>query len=159
MQDLNYDFTRDYITDCWYSHLIKATHRSLLHVEDDIFELELLRVNDEFLMERFLDVGYEGTNLRILNHIRIHLHAITLADITTADGKRISTAAWNLKAGNNLCEKFNWPRTASTFPVLWKQLWQVALRQTFIQLSRNPNKRLLQFRLHEWYQSRGFAQW
>ena len=47
-----------------------------------------------------MDIGYNGTNLRIPNHMQIHLHAITLADITTAEGKSISTEAWNLKAGN-----------------------------------------------------------
>ena len=152
MQDINYDFTRDYMTDCWYSRLIKATHHSPLHIEDNIHELDLLRVNDEFLMQRFKDIGYKGTSLRILNHLRMHLHAITLADITTADGKRISISAWTLQAGNCLREKFNWPRTASEFPAAWTQLWKEALRQTFIQPSRNPNDRILHFCLYEWYQ-------
>lgn len=91
MQDINYDVTRDYIIDCWYSRLIKTTHDSPLCMEDNIFELELLRVNNEFTMGRFMDIGYDGTYLRILNHVRMHLHAITLADITTADSKSIFT--------------------------------------------------------------------
>ena len=45
-------------------------------------------------MLRFIQAGYKGLELRKLNFVQMHLRAITIADIATADGKRILAAAW-----------------------------------------------------------------
>ena len=51
-------------------------------------------------MEEFIIAGVNRDHLKIINYIRMHLKAITLADITTPNGRRITFDAWNVIGSN-----------------------------------------------------------
>jgi hypothetical protein len=55
------------------------------------------------------DNGYRGKELRILNQIRQSIHAFTLSDIVTADGKQITIQAWQASGSNGLRRDKEWP--------------------------------------------------
>jgi hypothetical protein len=58
-----------------------------------------MRKYDVYLVSSFVDHGYRGKDLRILNQIRQSIHAFTLSDIVTADGNHlapmVSGEPWN----------------------------------------------------------------
>eukprot|EP00978_Attheya_sp_CCMP212_P043519 scaffold285802_cov35-Attheya_sp.AAC.1 len=58
-------------------------------VEDDVQTLLLQRANDQFLMQAFSDHGFTGTDLARLNETRMFLHVVTLADISSGDGRHL----------------------------------------------------------------------
>lgn len=61
----------------------------------------------------------------------MHLKAITLADIATPNGRRITFDAWNVIGSNNLCSGYDWPRNPPSFTQRQKEIWQQALHKTF----------------------------
>ena len=68
----------------------------------------------------------------------MHIKAVTLADITTLNGKRITFDAWNVISSNNLRSKYDWPRSPPNLPnrptnftEQQKDIWRNALHKTF----------------------------
>ena len=66
-------------------------------------------------MEEFIAAGVSRDHLKIINYIRMHLKAITLADIATPNGRRITFDAWNVIGSNNLRVEYDWPRSPPSF--------------------------------------------
>jgi hypothetical protein len=92
-------------------------HQHQLTVQDNTQRLLLARRHDQFIMETFISKGYKGTQLRDLNHCRKYLRVITLADITTVDGKKISADAWKGTPPQQLWHSYEWPRrTPPSYP-------------------------------------------
>jgi hypothetical protein len=56
-------------------------------LKDNQNQLDLRRVDDHYIMQAFTNQGYTGKQLRKLNFCRMWAHVITLADLTTGDGK------------------------------------------------------------------------
>ena len=77
---------------------------------EDYPDLQPLRVNDVFLMQLFVDSGFRGADLKSLNFTRKKLEAITLVDIATVDGCRITQQAFEAIASNGLRGETNWPK-------------------------------------------------
>lgn len=159
MKDLPYNIVSDYVSKSWLRNLLSFTCQSAIRVEDDIAKLKLLRVCDKFLMRRFIDAAYQGLYLQKLNLMRMYLHAISVADIATTDGKRIYLETWNLSGSNNLQEHLKWPRTEPLYPSSLTTLWQTALRDVFLQPYQLPIQQLLQFPLYMWYDKDIIDQW
>ena len=65
-----------------------------LDLREEYLDLQPLRVDDVFLMQSFVDSGFRGADLKSLNFTRKNLEAITLADIATVDGRRITQQAF-----------------------------------------------------------------
>ena len=61
-----------------------------LDITEAYDSLPLLRNKDVYLMQAFVDQGFKNSELKALNFVRKFIQAVTLADIATADGKRIS---------------------------------------------------------------------
>ena len=82
----------------------------------------------------------------------MHLHAITIADIATADRKRISAVAWRCQQGNGLREQILWPGSEEAVPHSWIELWKTALQFSLCQqyLVQNDHM-LLDMPLGDWY--------
>ena len=53
-------------------------------------------------MIAFVEGGFRNADLKALNFVRKFLQAVTLADISTADGTRISIQAYDVVVGNGL---------------------------------------------------------
>ena len=129
MTTLDIDIVRGYTTDCWYKKLLEFTFGSKISVLGDNYHFKILRDNDAFLMENFITAGYRDIKLRESNIIWMHLEAILIADISTADWRQISSKAWHVQSGNGLCDGFQcqWPSKELLIPDSWKRLWQKEL--------------------------------
>jgi len=90
----------------------------------------------------------------------MHLRAITIADIATADGKRISAAAWKCRQGNGLREQILWPRSEEVVPSSWIELWKIALQFSLCKqyLVQNDHM-LLDMPLGDWYDKNILDNW
>jgi hypothetical protein len=65
-------------------------HLSLRHS----ITMQPLRINDEFIMEAFISLGIDETDLGICNTCGLYLNACFLSEITTGDGIYITEDAW-----------------------------------------------------------------
>ena len=61
-----------------------------LDVTEDYDDLPLLRNKDVYIMQAFVDKGFKNADLKALNFVQKFIQAVTLADIATTDGHRIS---------------------------------------------------------------------
>ena len=57
-------------------------------------------------MLSFIEQGFRKAELSILNHMQMSIKAISLADIVTSNGFKISQNAFLLLASNGLREQF-----------------------------------------------------
>ena len=60
-----------------------------MEIVEDYPSSPTLREDDKFLMKCFMESGYSRVDLKKLNYVRTYLKVVTLADITTSDGKII----------------------------------------------------------------------
>ena len=74
----------------------------IIEIIDTSHHMQLSRINDVFIMQHFIDLDIAPNDLLLLNEMRMSIRALTLADIVTSDGKRITATAWRLRGGNNL---------------------------------------------------------
>jgi hypothetical protein len=65
-------------------------HLSLRHS----ITMQPLRINDEFIMEAFISLDIDETDLGICNTCRLYLKVCFLSKITTGDGIYITKDAW-----------------------------------------------------------------
>ena len=81
-----------YMPSGWYKSLWKFMSNPLFKFEftKDYKDLPVLRKKDEYLTKAFVAGGYQNTDLKSLNFVRKFIQAVTLADISIADGSRIS---------------------------------------------------------------------
>ena len=61
-------------------------------------------------MKAFVDGGFRNAGLKALNFVRKFLQAVTLADISTANDKRISFQAYASVVINGLRKDLLWPK-------------------------------------------------
>jgi hypothetical protein len=100
-----------------------------IRLDEQTSSLQLLRHGDEFLMEAFRKAGFREKTLLRLNRCRIRLQVVTLADISSGDGRHLLLAA--------LVDHFplpalrhSWMHQGPVPPSDWK-LWKRALNKTF----------------------------
>ena len=114
-----------------------------LDVTEDYQDMPILRETDVYLMEAFVDGGFRNADLKALNFVRKYLQAVTLADIATADGRRISHHSYEGLEGNGLRKDLVWPKvpTREQMPKSFITLWKSALTKCFIdQASGTPRR-------------------
>ena len=81
-----------------------------LEITEDCDDLHVLRERDVYLMKAFVDGGIQNADLKSLNFVRKYLKAVTLADIVTADGRRISHHSYEEMESNDLHKDLIWPK-------------------------------------------------
>ena len=112
-------------------------------------------------MQEFIEAGVSRDHLKIINYIRMHLKAITLSDITTPNGRRITFDAWNVIGSNNLRSNYDWPRSPPIFTTRQKEIWQQALHRTFSVINSGNTCRDLRLtmRLGSWTDNNLIEKW
>ena len=105
-----------------------------LDVTEDYQDMPILRETDVYLMEAFVEGGFRNADLKSLNFVRKYLQAVTLADIATADGRRISHHSYKGFEGNGLHKDLVWPKvpTKEQMPKSFITLWKSTLTKCFI---------------------------
>ena len=73
-----------------------------------------------------------NADLKSLNFARKYIEAISLADIASIDGQRISHQAFEALARYGLHNDTNWPKAVPVLPVAFIALWMKAITKTFI---------------------------
>ena len=80
-----------------------------LDITEDYDALPLLRNKDVYIMQAFVDKGFKNADLKALNFVRKFIQAVTLADIATTDGHRLSSQSYDAVESNNLRQELRWP--------------------------------------------------
>ena len=91
-------------------------------------------------MQLFIESGVNPDNLILLNEMRMSIWAISLADISTADRRRISADSWRLRQSNHLRDDLIWPRKVQYFTEDQIKLWQTSLKQAFVWPNAPPSE-------------------
>lgn len=123
-------------------------------IEDSLPDVRLRREGDELLTDLFVAAGYRGQNLQRLNKCRLFLQVATAADITTADGKKISKTAWDGRWDDTSPSPYEWPNQGKPATKDWT-LWRQALGTTF----HLRGQRLLRDPLGRWFSNENQCRW
>jgi hypothetical protein len=99
----------------------------------------LPRENDILLMDLFMSLNFTSVQLQQLNSCRLFLSALTVSDITAADGKYILPSYLNGNSPTDRSSILKWPRQPKP-PVSSWTLWNNALAH--ISTNRKLHKRL-----------------
>ena len=60
---------------------------------DDIQDFRLRRLHDKTIMDTFFAAGFRKGDLQAINRCRLYLKVITIADVVTGCGKKVSKSA------------------------------------------------------------------
>ena len=113
----------------WLSDLWKFLDHFHLELDVDSPLLAKCTDDDAFLMLQFFLHGYRGGELSLLNKCRVYVQAITLGDLTTANGKFFVYEAWNgIPLGRR--SSLRWPNQGPLPDSAWT-FWQKALHKVF----------------------------
>jgi hypothetical protein len=135
-------------TNSWVNDVWDFADRFGFQFRDEFPKLQPAREADQFLMKAFVDHGYDGLQLHKLNTCRQFLKVITLADITTGDGKRLTDEALAGEPSGTTWHHYNWPRNPAELSRSHWKLWEKALHQAFT--SGNTSSTSLQEPLGSW---------
>ena len=98
-----------------------------------------------------MDSGFRGADLKSLNFTGKLLEAITLADIATVDGRRITQQAFEALASNGLRGETNWPKDVPGLSPAAIVLWKEAITKAFIDLNSGRHCQMNHgSHLHDW---------
>jgi len=137
----------EYTTDCWYKYIWEFVDANPIEIIEDFPDVPLLRKGDSYLMRAFITAGYSGIQLERLNTMRMTMKVVTVADIATPDGRRITQSALTLKHGNRLRDHYDRPRPPpDSFCEAHADLWTDALNKNLILQQGGPNNRTLLYR-------------
>ena len=108
------------VTQTWSTHLFQMLEDCFISVTYPSFWIpQLQRENDTFIMDIFLQNVQDKTILYKLNACRISLQVLTLADITSLDGRLLLP---NISLGTNYrVSSYRWPQ--QKVPKTWWKVW------------------------------------
>ena len=150
-----YDNTAILASDTWVKRVWRSLDAHDVHVELDSPPLALRREGDCLLMELFMDAKVDQQTLLWLNWCRMFLHAVTLSDIVTADGSKVTTDAWTGRRDSHCLDRYQWPRTRRPSSRWW-DLWRYWLSKTVLGPSED---RSLAAPLGPWLDDDGKWRW
>ena len=146
LTDTQYKTLKATATKTWLTNLWEFADRFQIEIRDDLGQLQLQRQNDKLLMDEFIKAGYTGTQLKQLNKCRMFLHAVTLSDIVTIDGKEITINSQNgIKDDHG--PLYQWPCTRPSLSIEHWNQWRRVLGEVFL---ISGNSRVLNKPLLEW---------
>ena len=158
MGTTDFDRYSRYLTPSWLLSTWNYVHTHGITLLADVPDLPLLRDNDSYLMDLFTTSGFTGSQLALLNQIRLRLRVITVADITTPDGLHITPQAFLCERGNGLREHLSWPRPLP-MRARYRRLWQQALRQSLLTAPSRARTLLPGVRVGGWFTLPVFSLW
>ena len=137
--------------DGWMKHTWEALSQTPLTLRGPSLAPPLQRQHDLYIMDAFVDQNLPLDILCQLNEVRLHLQAVTLADLCTANGTALDAQVWDGKFPSSRRSRGTaWIKTRSPTPHVL-QVWRNALRQTF--LPPNTTSHVLRSPLGPWNSS------
>ena len=76
--------------------LITSNIRCMLDLSECYPDLPLLQEKDIYLMQAFINNKYKSADLKCLDFVWKYIQAVSLADISTVDGRQISYQAFEV---------------------------------------------------------------
>ena len=147
----DFDSLQHLATPSWMKSLWGYCFTKGVQVRAPTPDIPLLRVNDQYLMQAFIEAGYTGTELTLLQQTMQYLCAMTLADISTADGSYIIPRAFDCRWDGQICNNLHWPRSPPYLSQDHVNQWQQALASCFLQPTGQDHQ--LQQPLGPWIQN------
>jgi hypothetical protein len=114
------------ITPSWMKEVWRFVSEHDICVEDDLPGFTIRRQHDRLLMEVFTALRLSRSDLHKVNVCRLHLQALTIADITDGCGDRLTWNAWQEKRAVPHTYQYKWGIQPSP-PVSFWAVWQRAL--------------------------------
>ena len=118
----------------WYKSLLRFISNLIynLDITEDYDNLPLPQNKDVYIMQAFVDNGFKNADLKALNFVQKFIQAVTLADIVTVDGHRISHRSYNAVQSNGLRKELQWPKVPNNLPPSFITLWKSAVNKCFV---------------------------
>jgi hypothetical protein len=126
----SYDYYGCLATRSWIAETWRFLSDSRITVVDPFPKPSLACSNDCFIMERFFRHGYRGLDLLQLNYCRMHLHALLLSDLCTANGVHLTDLALEVHPDPCRSSPLSWPRTRRP-SAKSRFLWRSAITTVF----------------------------
>lgn len=117
-------------TRSWIGATWQFLSESEITVKDPFPKPPLVSENDCFLMETFVAHGYCGAELRKLNLCHLHLRALRLTVICTADGCQVTDFTMEVLLDHHCSSLYSWPWTRRPEYNI-RGLWQTSLTKVF----------------------------
>jgi hypothetical protein len=136
-----YDYKKLHLctTKVWFHISWQFCNDHHLTLQDTLPDLPLKRRQDQYIMLAFLRYGYSAKNLHKLNLCRLWVRAVTLADITTGDGRFLQKQCQDRNYRRPPLA-YEWPKTMKPDAHCWK-LWLSAIQTCFLRPD-DPHKKL-----------------
>ena len=120
------------LTDSWITNLWRFMSKMEISWQDNTPVIPLRRENDVLLMEHILtNDRLTATEIKKANQCRIYLQVMSLADITTGNGRNI--CSWATIGKRNLSQartEYEWPLWGTPSKSDWRA-WRKSIRHTF----------------------------
>ena len=120
----------------WHSTPNSWVHETFLYCQkyhirfkEPGLDLKLTRENDRGIMATVANLPFSTAQVQAINRCRIHLKLISLADITTGDGKHAHDTAFNRTPGPQQ-NRYSWPAQSNPPSEDWK-LWERAVQAIY----------------------------
>ena len=97
-------------------------------------------------MQLFIDAGFWGQDVFLLNLVQMHLQIVSLSGMMTPDGRAVTHQSFLLFYSNGLWCHFDWPQSPPISPHLL-ELWQSALKVTLFLPNAAVSSRRLRYDL------------
>ena len=104
-----YDKYAALVTQSWLKALWEKCWTYNVQVEVRNIPLEPPRARDKWLMQAFIDEGYTGADLVILNRVRIHQEVLFLSDVLTANGGSVDKRYAQERIGGQTWSRYTFP--------------------------------------------------
>ena len=122
-------FTRDYKlyghlgTDCWLKHLWKFCCDHKITIEEKCESPGIIRTRDKMLNECWADAWKGGiiskADWKKANFCRLYLQVMSVGEISTGDGRKISSNSWEGKRVEDFDNDIEWPERMNPTSVDW----------------------------------------
>jgi hypothetical protein len=107
-----------------------------IRIEDNSPAFLLSRANDQLLIPLFHEKGIRADKLQRVNRCRLFLQVLTISDITTGCGTKITKAAWNGTRDTTRTSRYQWPSQGQPTVQDWA-LWRTCLTKALSLQSAN----------------------
>jgi hypothetical protein len=118
-------------TNCWIRQTWQFMDAHQIRIEGNSPDFVLSRANDQLLIPLFHEQGIRDDQLQRLNRCRLFFQVLTISDITTGCGGKITKAGWNGIRDKTRTSSYQWSSQGTPSVqdwVLWRTSWTEVLR-------------------------------
>ena len=115
------------VTPCWLKSIWEKADIFKMNITVGNVDISPPRLGDDWLMARFVELGYKKSELLHLNRVRLHQQALFVSDVLDAGGRALDRRYLKRRQMNECWSNFCFPREIPTRKEF--HLWRDALLQ------------------------------